>query len=234
VQTPQAPEIRASFTFRPNSDGKTFDVDMEWSNVTNTGFSIALQKYAGGDPGPLTDTYQNKWTFRNVLPGTYYANMKIGINNVWSTVTYWKVDVPKWYQTQTPAPIVPAVVPATPPGNSGNDWFADAIELIVGLAFFGFAIWVGFKIVVWVLNYAKENDWVYGAIFWIVLIGGILLFSNSSKNQESVSNTSSYKCNCSKTCPSLSCTEAYFQLVSCGCSARDADGDGVPCEAQCD
>jgi len=42
-----------------------------------------------------------------------------------------------------------------------------------------------------------------------------------------------YACNCSKTCPNLSCDEAYFQLNQCGCSARDGDNDGVPCEAQC-
>lgn len=44
---------------------------------------------------------------------------------------------------------------------------------------------------------------------------------------------SGYTCNCAKTCPSMSCQEAYFQLNQCGCSARDGDGDGVPCEAQC-
>jgi len=44
---------------------------------------------------------------------------------------------------------------------------------------------------------------------------------------------SSYTCNCSKTCSSMSCNEAYFQLNTCGCSARDSDGDGVPCESVC-
>lgn len=43
-----------------------------------------------------------------------------------------------------------------------------------------------------------------------------------------------YSCNCSKTCPNMSsCEEAYFQLNNCGCSARDGDGDGVPCESIC-
>lgn len=41
-------------------------------------------------------------------------------------------------------------------------------------------------------------------------------------------------CNCSKTCSQMSsCDEAYFQLNTCGCSARDGDGDGVPCEDIC-
>lgn len=47
-------------------------------------------------------------------------------------------------------------------------------------------------------------------------------------------NTASYACNCSKTCGQMvSCDEAYFQLNACGCSARDGDDDGVPCESIC-
>lgn len=43
-----------------------------------------------------------------------------------------------------------------------------------------------------------------------------------------------YICNCSKTCSQMSsCEEAYFQLNNCGCSARDGDKDGVPCESIC-
>lgn len=44
----------------------------------------------------------------------------------------------------------------------------------------------------------------------------------------------SYVCNCSKSCTKMSsCEEAYYQLNTCGCSARDGDDDGVPCEALC-
>ncbi len=43
-----------------------------------------------------------------------------------------------------------------------------------------------------------------------------------------------YECNCGKTCSKIStCEEAYYQLQNCGCSARDSDGDGVPCESLC-
>ena len=43
-----------------------------------------------------------------------------------------------------------------------------------------------------------------------------------------------YSCSCSKTCSQInSCEEAYFQLNQCGCSRRDGDGDGVPCETLC-
>ena len=44
----------------------------------------------------------------------------------------------------------------------------------------------------------------------------------------------SWECNCSKTCPNMSsCTEAQYQLNVCGCGARDADKDGIACDADC-
>lgn len=44
----------------------------------------------------------------------------------------------------------------------------------------------------------------------------------------------SYTCNCKKTCTQMSsCEEAYYQLNVCGCSVRDGDDDGVPCENIC-
>jgi micrococcal nuclease len=46
--------------------------------------------------------------------------------------------------------------------------------------------------------------------------------------------TDSYGCNCKKTCSQMSsCDEAYYQLNTCGCSVRDGDDDGVPCESVC-
>jgi hypothetical protein len=43
-----------------------------------------------------------------------------------------------------------------------------------------------------------------------------------------------YVCNCAKTCPQMSsCAEAQYQLNVCGCKARDADHDGIACDAQC-
>jgi micrococcal nuclease len=47
-------------------------------------------------------------------------------------------------------------------------------------------------------------------------------------------NNSDFVCNCNKSCTQISsCEEAYFQLNNCGCSVRDNDGDGVPCESLC-
>lgn len=43
-----------------------------------------------------------------------------------------------------------------------------------------------------------------------------------------------YNCDCSKLCSQIStCQEAYYQLQTCGCSARDLDHDGIPCESLC-
>lgn len=47
-------------------------------------------------------------------------------------------------------------------------------------------------------------------------------------------NTGSFTCNCNKTYSQISsCEEAYYQLNNCGCSERDGDKDGVPCENIC-
>lgn len=54
--------------------------------------------------------------------------------------------------------------------------------------------------------------------------------SQTSTNQTS----GGYTCNCSKTCPQMSsCEEAQYQLNVCGCKARDADKDGIACDADC-
>lgn len=46
--------------------------------------------------------------------------------------------------------------------------------------------------------------------------------------------SSAYSCNCSKTCGQMSsCAEAQYQLNVCGCKARDADKDGIACDADC-
>lgn len=53
-------------------------------------------------------------------------------------------------------------------------------------------------------------------------------------NIQTVTNTGgAFTCNCSKTCPNMSCSEAQYQLNTCGCGARDADDDGVACDSQC-
>ncbi len=70
-------------------------------------------------------------------------------------------------------------------------------------------------------NYLKESD--------------TELFDVEDNYDESETEENiGYSCNCSKTCTAMaSCDEAYYQLNSCGCSARDGDDDGVPCESLC-
>ncbi len=46
-------------------------------------------------------------------------------------------------------------------------------------------------------------------------------------------NTGNFSCNCSKTCAQMSCAEAQYQLDVCGCTKRDADGDGIACDSDC-
>lgn len=44
-------------------------------------------------------------------------------------------------------------------------------------------------------------------------------------------NSGSYACDCSKACTEIStCSEAQYQLKTCGCSQRDIDGDGIACD----
>ena len=65
--------------------------------------------------------------------------------------------------------------------------------------------------------------------------------SNSNYSQPStVTNTTttsiagSFVCDCSKTCANMSsCAEAQYQLNTCGCKARDGDGDGIACDSDC-
>lgn len=54
------------------------------------------------------------------------------------------------------------------------------------------------------------------------------------QTQPTSQTSGSYACDCSKTCPQMSsCAEAQYQLNVCGCKARDADKDGIACDADC-
>ena len=62
------------------------------------------------------------------------------------------------------------------------------------------------------------------------MTGGI----TSGGGTQSGDSGGSYTCNCSKTCAQMSsCAEAQYQLNICGCSKRDADGDGIACDSDC-
>lgn len=58
--------------------------------------------------------------------------------------------------------------------------------------------------------------------------------SESSIIPASSESSEGFSCSARKTCPMMrSCKEAYYHLNQCGDSARDRDGDGVPCENIC-
>lgn len=54
------------------------------------------------------------------------------------------------------------------------------------------------------------------------------------QEQNQAQDAGNYDCDCNKLCSQIStCEEAYFQLKECGCTKRDSDGDGTPCESLC-
>ena len=59
-------------------------------------------------------------------------------------------------------------------------------------------------------------------------------FQTNSKATPVSSNSQNFACDCKKLCSQIAtCEEAYFQLNQCGCTKRDSDGDGIPCESIC-
>jgi hypothetical protein len=56
---------------------------------------------------------------------------------------------------------------------------------------------------------------------------------NTSQPVTTAPAAPAFQCDCSRTCTSMTCEEAYFQLNQCGCRQRDNDDDGRPCESQC-
>lgn len=52
--------------------------------------------------------------------------------------------------------------------------------------------------------------------------------------EPAVTSSRDYTCDCSKNCRQVdSCSEAYFQMFSCGCTELDSNNDGLPCENKC-
>ena len=55
--------------------------------------------------------------------------------------------------------------------------------------------------------------------------------ATSTPIQNTQNSSGSFVCDCSKACTEISsCTEAQYQLKTCGCSKRDKDGDGIACD----
>lgn len=61
-----------------------------------------------------------------------------------------------------------------------------------------------------------------------------VISSGFGRNEPVLQTKSRYDCSVPKTCPMMnSCEEAMYYLNTCGDTARDRDGDGVPCEKIC-
>lgn len=231
--------INATWNYLPNNlPNKTFDISVHLDDSSPTQYSATLNKCRGCNPGPLVDFYSNNFTFNNIGSGKWYLNVKKNIGGQWSTIVYWIVDVPTWIQpspTPVPTPIIAISKTPVNPDSNSSDWLSTISSAIFILVIIWIVVWLCYEVVMWVIRYAKENKWVYTVIFWGIIIGVIILFSIFSKktNTETQSTNPKFTCNCSKTCPNMTCSEAYYQVQECGCSARDGDGDGIPCEAQC-
>jgi hypothetical protein len=241
---PQFPiSTNATYTFSSNLN-KTYDIEIQLNDSNPTQYSAVISKCMGCDPGPKIDFYTNKYTFTNVSPGTWYVNVKKNISGSWSNVVYWTVDVPSWV-APTPVPtkfptttkVINSITPTPEPliSEDKSSLLVIIFITIVGIVFGSYVVYVVFLGVRRFHRYAKENDWVYTAIFWIAMVGGIILYNTMSDKPKTNTRTERgrYECNCSKTCPNLTCDEAQYQLNVCGCSARDGDNDGTACDAQC-
>jgi hypothetical protein len=150
---PQYKPVDATYNVTPTEHG-TYNVYFDWDDSDNQQYSIALHKYAGGDPGPLVDTTYSGYTFWDVTPGTYYVNLKKSIHGYWSTVQYWKVEVPDSVPPQ-PSPQVLGDRTELMPEQQQPDPFAIlAFSATIGAAIFLLSL-VVLKIkqfIIWLIN----------------------------------------------------------------------------------
>jgi hypothetical protein len=102
--TPAFPEMTATYDFQPDL-AQGFTVTIKLDDPNPSFYSVTLNKYKGGDPGPKADFNSPTFQFVNVKSGKWYLNVKKAMGGSWSQVAYWEVDVPTWYKSiPTPAP----------------------------------------------------------------------------------------------------------------------------------
>src|SRR4051812_4762152 len=68
---PDNPVTKGSISFNRMSRKPYYTVHARWFAIGEREYSIALSKYAGGDPGPNTDTTAAEFVFNNVEPGKW-------------------------------------------------------------------------------------------------------------------------------------------------------------------
>lgn len=143
-QCQQLPKINSAVRFLSNPNG-TYDVFFDWDDLYNQidrQYSIAISKYVGADPGPLADTTVSSETFKNVLPGRWYINLKAELNGYWSCIENFLIDVPSWVPPiPSPSPQIKTVVPSYDiPKEGGFDWVIWIILAVVGAGIYGLII----------------------------------------------------------------------------------------------
>lgn len=100
---PKFPQMTATHHFEPNYY-QSFTLYMTLDDPSPSKYSAVINKCAGCDPGPLVDFNSPSFTFASITTGKWYVNVKKDINGVWSTVSYWTLEVPEWYPPPTPIP----------------------------------------------------------------------------------------------------------------------------------
>lgn len=152
--TPPAPpdipsDTNGKWQLKENSSGGV-DLYFDWDRPNSKSYSISLNSYAGANPGPLSDTLQSEFTFKDVKPGKRYINLKENMNGQWSKIVYWEVDIPENYRQiampmATPTPrSKPKSTPQPIANNSSESGMEDslaAIALVAGVP--AFIVWYG-------------------------------------------------------------------------------------------
>jgi hypothetical protein len=109
---PDNPITKGSGIFNQMSRKPYYIVHARWFAIGDREYSIALSKYAGSDPGPNTDTTTSEFIFNNVEPGKWYINLKSKVENQWSKVTYFTVDIPPWTLPTPILTLTPTSIPS--------------------------------------------------------------------------------------------------------------------------
>lgn len=124
--TPSNPISEGTVNVVKSDTKPYYSVSLKWSSTLPV--SIAISRTAGANPGPNVDTSTGFFEFNNVTSGRWFVNLKTAVNNVWSDVRYWTVDVPVWIDpTPTPTPLPtntptpsPTVSPTPMPNPEGK------------------------------------------------------------------------------------------------------------------
>jgi hypothetical protein len=201
------PQFGANWEFSYRADRRGVDMDFDWTSIPGKqGYALGMSKKPGQRPRERIATTRSQWTFRSVSPGTWYVNlMARDKQGIWSDVWYWTVEVPR-----------PAVPSPTP-----TEALFDVERLETP---------VPTDILLPEGGPSEEEEGEVQSVRTKVE----RILEQSAKKTKKKSASAGFKCNCQKTCRSVAtCSEAYYQLNTCGCVELDPDGDGIPCDNRC-